>query len=290
MVHRQQKSAALPQRVSAHLFLAGVARSLTSCVKTMSAESITATELMQQLAAAGSPTRAEREKSYLKSHLTFLGVAVPVIRQHARAFAKAHAEMDRGDLKRLALTLWTTEVHEARSLALAICERRVDAFRSTDLAWILALVENSNTWAHVDWLAVKVIGGMVARTPRLEHKLDEWALHKNFWVRRTALLALHDQLIAGTGNFARFARIAALMLHEREFFIRKAIGWVLRSTARKTPERTITFVKRHASEMAALTFREATRNLPVSQQRNLLRLRETSMHPKAKRRLRDRSM
>ena len=40
----------------------------------------------------------------------------------------------------------------------------------------------------------------------------------------------------GTGDFERFARYADAMLDEREFFVRKAIGWVLRDTARKRPD------------------------------------------------------
>ena len=40
----------------------------------------------------------------------------------------------------------------------------------------------------------------------------------------------------GGGDFERFGRYADAMLEEREFFIRKAIGWVLRDTGRKRPE------------------------------------------------------
>jgi 3-methyladenine DNA glycosylase AlkD len=34
----------------------------------------------------------------------------------------------------------------------------------------------------------------------------------------------------GDGDFDRFARYADAMLEEKEFFVRKAIGWVLRDT------------------------------------------------------------
>jgi plasmid stability protein len=47
-------------------------------------------------------------------------------------------------------------------------------------------------------------------------------------VRRTALLALLLPLRRGAGDFARYAEA---LLEEREFFIRKAIGWVLRETS-----------------------------------------------------------
>jgi 3-methyladenine DNA glycosylase AlkD len=234
----------------------------------------TVANLKSVLARQGTSTRAAQEKRYLKSSLDFLGATVPIVRRTAKTFAREQPAMDRVTLKRLTEGLWHTNVHELRSLAVAILEQRLDLLRPADAAWLIGIVNRSDTWAHVDWLSVKVIGGLVARTPIVAARLNQWARHKNFWVRRTALLALHDQLIAGAGDFAQFARLAALMLDEREFFIRKAIGWVLRSTARKTPERTIAFVEEHAPAMAALTFNEATRTLPPAQQRRLRTLRD----------------
>ena len=45
------------------------------------------------------------------------------------------------------------------------------------------------------------------------------------------MLALLVPLRRGGGDFTRFGRYADAMLEEKEFFIRKAIGWVLRDTA-----------------------------------------------------------
>jgi 3-methyladenine DNA glycosylase AlkD len=233
-----------------------------------------AADLERALAAQGTPDRARNEKRYLKSDLRFLGVTMPVLRREARAFARAHRELDRSSLRALVDRLWGSGVHELRSLAIGVLEQRTDLLRAVDARWLIGLVERANTWAHVDWLAVKVVGALVAREPSVARNLDRWARHPNFWVRRTALLALHDPLLAGAGDFDHFARLAAPMLSEKEFFIRKAIGWLLRSTARRTPERTYAFVARHAREMGGLTFREATRTLPVAQQRRLRALRE----------------
>ncbi len=61
------------------------------------------------------------------------------------------------------------------------------------------------------------------------------------------------------------------MLPEKEFFIRKAIGWVLRDIARKRPELTFAFVEEHGAEMSGLTYREATRRLPAALQQKLTR-------------------
>ena len=49
---------------------------------------------------------------------------------------------------------------------------------------------------------------------------------------------------------------------KKEFFIRKAIGWVLRELSKKDPGYVIEWTGRHLAEMSGVTFREAVRRLP----------------------------
>ena len=62
------------------------------------------------------------------------------------------------------------------------------------------------------------------------------------------------------------------MLAEKEFFIRKAIGWVLRETARKDPAYVAAWTRDHLSQMSGVTFREAVRRLPAADAARLRRL------------------
>ncbi|HEX6528111.1 MAG TPA: DNA alkylation repair protein, partial [Streptosporangiaceae bacterium] len=59
-------------------------------------------------------------------------------------------------------------------------------------------------------------------------------------------------------------------LGEREFFIRKAIGWVLREISKKDPGYVIEWTERHIRVMSGVTFREATRRLPEKDAARLL--------------------
>lgn len=230
-------------------------------------------ELRARLLRHGDKARAASEKRYLKSDSSFLGVAVPKIRQEAKAFVREHPGLSRGQLLALAQAVWPEDVHELRGVAIAILELSHAALQAGDLDPLLALLRETRTWAHVDWIATKLMGPIVAREPGAKKKLERWARDDDFWVRRSALLCLHDPLLAGAGDFALFVRLATPMLGEREFFIRKAIGWVLRSTARHTPELTFAYVAEHATEMAGLTFKEATRNLTPKQIATLTALR-----------------
>jgi 3-methyladenine DNA glycosylase AlkD len=55
------------------------------------------------------------------------------------------------------------------------------------------------------------------------------------------------------------------MLDEREFFIRKAIGWVLRDTGRKRPDLVYEWLLPRAPRASGVTLREALKPLSDAQ-------------------------
>lgn len=123
----------------------------------------------------------------------------------------------------------------------------------------------------MDALAANVAGSLVERFPDLADELDRWADEESFWVRRGAMLALIGPLLRGGGDWKRFTRYADAMLDEEEFFIRKAIAWVLRETSQKRPERVRQYVSARLDRMAGLTFREAVKRLPAKDRTELER-------------------
>jgi 3-methyladenine DNA glycosylase AlkD len=192
--------------------------------------------LGSKLRAAGTAARAKSEKAYLKSDLVFYGTAMPDLRSIAVEYAKAHPDLDRRALKAIARAAWKTDVFELRSVSVALLDRRKALLEDRDLPWLLDLVDGSATWAHVDWIAATIIGDVVGRYPASLRWLPVWAKQKNFWIRRTALLAQLNTLKHGEGDWDLFTDLAAGMLDEKEFFIRKAIGWVLREVSKKRPK------------------------------------------------------
>jgi 3-methyladenine DNA glycosylase AlkD len=60
------------------------------------------------------------------------------------------------------------------------------------------------------------------------------------------------------------------MLEEEQFFIRKAIGWVLRETARKQPDRVFEWLAPRAGRASGVTVREAVKYLSDEQRAAIL--------------------
>jgi 3-methyladenine DNA glycosylase AlkD len=223
----------------------------------------------RRLRTSGSRERAAGTKAYLKSTLVFWGADLPAIRAAISDFCRAHPALTRSDLRAVAASLYAADVHELRAAAIGVLERERATLTDRDLPWLIKLVRRSGTWAYVDWLAPKVIGDVIARYPGAKPVLLRWSDDEDFWVRRAALLAEHDALRRGAGDFALWSRLAEKMLDEREFFIRKAIGWVLREVSKKRPDLTFAFLREHRARVSSLSLQEGAKYLPAVQRRAL---------------------
>ncbi|MFI0357818.1 DNA alkylation repair protein [Actinomadura sp. 9N407] len=213
------------------------------------------------LRAQGGPERAENEKRYLKSDFTHLGVPVPVIRKASRSPVRTRA-----DALGLAASLWAvTEegrpVHEARMAAVEVLIRHGALLEPADLAVAERMIRDSASWVYVDMLAEKVAGRLVVRHPALAATLDVWAADPYPWIRRSALLALLPGIRAGTPDLARISRYGDALIEESGFFIRKALGWVLRELSKKDPDWVINWLAPRTGKVSGVTLREALRYL-----------------------------
>jgi alkylated DNA nucleotide flippase Atl1/3-methyladenine DNA glycosylase AlkD len=220
----------------------------------------------------GTAKRAAGSKAYLKSDLNFYGLDNSTLRRAAKAWLREHRDLDREDLVRVVAALWRKPVFELRAFAVELLVARQQLLEARDLDLLEDLLRRSRTWAFVDWIAPHVVGPLCLRRPaEVGRRLDRWAKDSDFWLRRAALLTLLVPLRQGAGDWQRFARHADAMLDEREFFIRKAIGWMLREVGKKRPKLVVTFLAPRLDRVSGLTLREAVKYLPVVDRKRLTR-------------------
>ena len=230
-----------------------------------------AAEVEQRLRAAGTPERAEAERRYLKSSLVHLGATLP--QMHAETTRVAREVTDHHDLVTVVTALWAPPIHDLRSCAAFLLSARVGMVGPADLPLLERLVRESRTWALVDVLAGDVLGKLLVRHPETASRLDAWATDPDFWVRRSALLSQLAPLRAGA-PFDRFGSWADAMLDEREFFIRKAIGWVLRDAGKRRPAEVLAWLLPRAARASGVMMREAVKYLPEEDGQRLLAARQ----------------
>ncbi|MGI9557697.1 MAG: DNA alkylation repair protein [Solirubrobacterales bacterium] len=227
-----------------------------------------ANQIESDLRPLGTKRRAEGEKAYLKSELEFLGVTKPEIRQVVRENVEP-ADLGGAELTALAEALWSKPINERRSAAILALTDGEALLGRPDVALIERFIRDSETWAYVDPLATAVLAPIVERNPSLTRTLDRWSTDENFWIRRTAMLALLPALRRGDGDFDRFGGYAESMLEEKEFFIRKAIGWVLRETAKERPDLVYEWLLPRAPRASGVTIREAVKYLSEAQREEI---------------------
>ena len=234
-----------------------------------------ADELAADLESLGSDDRAVNEKRYLKSELRHYGVSVPVIRKMARRFAKARKDGSKSEIRILVEELWAREVYELRKLAVNILAARVADFGVCDMGFIEALLRRSHTWALIDDLSINVVAPVLLDRSEASEIRCKWAEDDDFWVRRTAMLALLPRLRRGTEDWDEFASYADAMLEEDEFFIRKAIGWVMREVSKHSPDLVYEWMVPRVTTASTVTMREAVKYLSEDQRSRLTEIRKS---------------
>ncbi len=241
-----------------------------------------AADLDLRLRVAGRPERAEKEAAYLRSTLHHYGTSVPDTRGAVQALLAQHAGLTHHQLLDLAGRLWREPegrpVHERRLAAALLLTQRAGLIGLDDVPPIEGMLRESRTWALVDVLAGDLLGPALEQQPdqaAVTAVLDRWATDQDFWIRRAALLVHQRPLRAGRGDWPRFARYAGAMLGEKEFFVRKAIGWVLRETARTRPDLVFEWLAPRAREASGVTIAEAVKYLSGAQRSAILQLRRT---------------
>jgi 3-methyladenine DNA glycosylase AlkD len=214
----------------------------------------------------------------LKSDLEFLGVGLPLMRRIVRAVKQGHGALKRQGLLTLVRVLWNVPMFERRMMGVLLLEAFHPLLLPADIGLLERLIRQSKTWAFVDELAIAITGPLVEHYPELLRVLDRWARDDDFWMRRSAMLALLRPLRRGRGDFLRFARYADRMLEDREFFIRKSIGWVLRETGKPQPDVVYAWLLPRATRASGVTVREAVKYLSSVQRAAVLAAHQPAKH------------
>jgi 3-methyladenine DNA glycosylase AlkD len=115
-------------------------------------------------------------------------------------------------------------------------------------------------WDYVDAIATHGLGDVLRDNPAyMKPLMRRWARSQNVWKRRSSILC-QVRFKAETDRELLYACIEP-NLADREFFIRKAIGWALRQYAWTNPKEVRRYVAANRERLSPLSAREALRNL-----------------------------
>ena len=218
----------------------------------------------RELRAAADPAKAPGMQAYMKSAMPYHGVQAPAQRRIFRELFADHTIGSFAAWRATVLALWREASHrEERYAAVALAsDRRYRAHRASLDALPLyeELIVTGAWWDLVDSVATHPVAELLARQRApMTPTLLAWSRSPDRWLRRAAIICQVNAK-AGTDLELLYACIEP-NLQERDFFIRKAIGWALRAYAWTDPDEVAGYVRANEPRLSALSRREALKNL-----------------------------
>jgi 3-methyladenine DNA glycosylase AlkD len=213
-----------------------------------------------ELSKLADPAKAVPMAAYMKTEMPFYGVPkpgrVPIGREVKAKFPPVDAE----DYRRKVLALWGLPHREEKYLAIgyAWTFRTHVVFPQVDL--FERMIVEGAWWDFVDELASPIVGKIVLEDRLLmQPVLGRWIEGPDMWLRRSAIICQirHKEKTDQAMLFDFCLRRS----DEKEFFIRKAIGWALREYARTRPDEVRRFLAEHGDRLSGLSRREAAKHL-----------------------------
>lgn len=216
------------------------------------------------LAARADPDRAARMRDYMKSSMPYRGVPAPSRKEALRDAFSARPIVGRAAWKATVLALWRgARFREERYAAIALAgdrRSRKHAVSVDALPVYEELITDGAWWDLVDDVAIHRIGPLLGEHPRvLRPAVLRWSRDPDRWLRRCAIICQIGAK-ADTDATLLYAAIAP-NIADRDFFIRKAIGWALRERSKTHPAEVRRYVREHEGELSGLSRREALASL-----------------------------
>ncbi len=218
----------------------------------------------QELAAAAVAADAPPMQAYMKTTMPFFGVKkpgrVPIIREMKKRFAP---DSHRAYVENVS-ALWRLKHREEKYLALAYAHGFKRYISADAMPLYERLIREGQWWDLVDEVVGRLVSPVYAQARDVVRPtVEAWIEDEDMWVRRAAILSQLEH--KGDTDAVQLFDFCRRTMHEREFFIRKAIGWALREYAKSQPEAVKAFLQEEKAQLSGLSFREASKHLSWSE-------------------------
>ena len=219
--------------------------------------------ILQQFKELQDDEQAKQVAGYMKtSDLRFLGVKLPELRSIVKRSIRG---VSTDELIPIMMELWNEPIFECRRGAIDIL---AEYAKKGEIKKALEIgsnfIDDIDTWALLDPLGSPTLGILLRRDRSIEREFKKWAKSENFWRRRATIIP-YLNLALKTNYQEEYASqiLNALIPHlsDDEFFVAKAVGWVLRELSKRDARVVRQFIKTHEDEMSKLAIKEGSKKI-----------------------------
>jgi 3-methyladenine DNA glycosylase AlkD len=217
--------------------------------------------VVEGLAAAAVPADAGPMAAYMRNQFRFLGVKAPAQKAVFRAaLASAGPPVEQAEVVAAIDDLWARPEREHRYAGCLLASRYARRASPVLVDHVARWIATDPWWDTCDPLARGCAGQVGHRHPELRRSMDRWLAGDDMWLVRAALIHMGGWKEDIDPDWV-FAACLARADHP-DFFVRKAIGWILRDLAWVDPEAVRAFVEGPGARvLSGLSKREALKNV-----------------------------
>jgi 3-methyladenine DNA glycosylase AlkD len=199
---------------------------------------------------------AVAQKQYMKQRFEFYGIKAPLRKEIQRPFFLKMHLPSKKEMHNIVQELWLKPQRELHYFTQELVQKYIKQFEKNEIDLLEFMVVNKSWWDTVDHIASNLIGPYFKKFP--EQKMvyiEKWLNSNNFWLQRSAIL--FQLKYKKDLDEVLLSKIINRLLGSKEFFINKAIGWILREYSKVNPIWVIDFVKK--TPLNNMSRREALR-------------------------------
>ncbi|GGI62294.1 DNA alkylation repair protein [Limosilactobacillus caviae] len=214
-------------------------------------------QLKERFAKNTNVDRAKQMKKYMRNQFEFYGYQTRKRKALYHRLLLAEKKQDQIDWELLD-HCWQDPYREMQYFVCDYLIAMKKKLNFTDISKIERYARSKQWWDTIDTL-VKPLGYLTWSDPRGDKLMLEWSRDSDFWIRRVAIE--YQLLRKQATNTQVLSKIIQNNLESDEFFINKAIGWVLRDYSKINPEWVRDFIKQNQQKLAPLSIREGSKYL-----------------------------
>lgn len=196
------------------------------------------------------------QSNYMRNQFEFFGLKSQKRRTLQSEFFRSNELPPKSELKMIITELWEQPQRELHYAGQELAKKYIRHTELSDIELYEFMVTHKSWWDTVDFIASHLMGSYFKTYPELRKTyIDKWLASGNMWLQRCAILFQLKYKIDVDTDLLTYA-IHSLS-GSKEFFINKAIGWILREYSKTNPDWVASYVSK--TELAPLSRKEALR-------------------------------
>lgn len=215
-------------------------------------------QLNEILSSHANQEKAEGMSAYMRHQFDFWGIPSPLRKEITANWRKEILHLESNLVIAICQSLWQLPQREFQYVAMDILQVFIKKANIEFAPYIEWFITSKAWWDTVDFLSVHIAGKYLQLYPGQQSVLlNNWNLHPSFWMNRCAIIFQLKYKNAIQDEWLR----TCCLTHQssQEFFIQKALGWMLREYAKTNPQAVIAILD--SIELKPLTVREATKHM-----------------------------